>query len=310
MSKNILLFGARRRIYLAEKLRIVAELEGVKVFGCDTDEMDPLRFHVDQFFVVPPVTSRGFLQTFTDITTRAKIGSVLLWNDADITWFNSRRSHIDSLGVRLLLPPTEVVEMFCDKRATDLWAKTHGIRHPRAIALNDPSFPCIVKPRFGQGSVGVQLVRNKTELRALACRPDEIVAQEFIQGAEYTIDVALAGSTQPLFIAPRRRIKIRGGEVLIARLELLPAIIDFVKSVCCHFSFHALFNLQVFVTSDEIILLEFNPRLGGGSDLTSEAGANIARYLMQLHLSGAIQSSPPQLRDGLTMTRYLEADFF
>lgn len=308
---HILLFGARRRIRFAEALRPLAHAHQVRVLGCDTDALDPLRFHVDEFFLLPDVGAPRFIDELAEAGRRYKIGSLLPWNDRDIRWLSAHSEALEDLGLRLLLPPPGIVELFCDKHQTAEWASRSGLKHAAPVSILAPSFPCFVKPRFGQGGVHAHRVDNPAQLAALPLplNGESWVCQELLEGNEYTVDVGLKGSC-PLFIAPRRRIKTRGGEVLIARLELEPSVIAFVEELCGQLEFHGIFNVQVFLHGDEVTLIECNPRFGGGTDLTIEAGANVPLYLLEQHLYGEIRSPSPRLRSGLTMTRYFAADFF
>ncbi len=312
-NPNILLLGARRRIYLTRKLRI--ELKALqpnaRVIGADTDFNDPLQFFVDDFVVVPSCQAGDDISVLRAELQKRQIGLIVPWNDAEIAVLNVNRSLIESSGARLLLPPAEVVSMFHDKLLTAQWARANNLWHPTTCLVSESiRYPNVVKPRFGQGSVGVTIVRNEGDDAAICeISSDDFIRQEFVDGMEYTIDVVSNRDGAIIGIAPRQRIKTRGGEVLIARLELRPELISYAQDVAARLNFCGLFNLQVIINERGICLLEFNPRFGGGTDLSIEAGLNIPRYIAEHLTYGGVVSGPAALTDGLLMTRYFESVF-
>src|SRR5262249_51197117 len=115
----------------------------------------------------------------------------------------------------------------------------------RALERGTIRFPLLVKPRWGSGSIGVEVVENDRELdlayewtrcrvsRTVLSRmsharaEDCLVIQQRLQGREYGLDVfnALAGRYAATFA--RRKLAMRAGEtdraetVQDARLERL-----------------------------------------------------------------------------------------
>jgi predicted ATP-grasp superfamily ATP-dependent carboligase len=74
---------------------------------------------------------------------------------------------VEREGGRLLSPNSSVVVLASDKHATALHLAAAGVPVPRGIALStgerlpaDFSYPAVLKPRDGAGSLGVRLVRS------------------------------------------------------------------------------------------------------------------------------------------------------
>ena len=70
------------------------------------------------------------------------------------------------------------------------------------------------------------------------------------------------------------------------------------------------FNFQYIVSNGRPHVIEANPRMGGGTDLSVAAGADLPRYLLERVLTGRLSSAPPAIREGLVMSRYHDAVFF
>lgn len=309
---NILLFGTRRRIKFIKELKKASKIfGGIKLIGIDTDYLDPFRFHIDKFHIIPrDIDDR--LEKIIEIVKNENISTVIPWSDKDILFLMKHRSIFKRQGADILLPPNKYVEIFNDKLLCSKWLVDNKLEHPNTWVTNSIKFPIIAKPRFGQGSLGVKIIETPTQLDSnpLFKDSEHYILQDILLGTEYTIDVMLDESYNPFFIVPRKRVKTRGGEVLIAKVSLEKSIVSFVEDICSKLSFSGIFNVQVMKNNSKISIIEFNPRFGGGSDLTYEAGAKFPKYLLELITKGLIQSPKPVLQNNLVMTRYHDAEYF
>jgi len=77
---------------------------------------------------------------------------------------------VEGVGGRLLSPGSQVVALTADKHATAEHLAARGVRVPRGIALGAGeclpdgfSYPAVLKPRDGAGSLGVRVVKSVDE---------------------------------------------------------------------------------------------------------------------------------------------------
>ncbi len=311
--RGILLLGARRRIFFIQRLAacISEYFPEYRLVAADTDDLDPVRHFVNKFSVLPPSSEDDFIEHLISIVCRYNIRLIIPWNDQDIMVLNRFRKELASHGADLCAPPPYYVDLFCDKLLTSRWAGTHQINHPEVVTQPDGvRFPLIRKPRFGQGSQNVVKVSTHHEFKLSYLSDDNMIVQEFIEGDEFTVDVGLNGSSTPFFIIPRKRIKTRGGEVLIAETSFRPDIIEFVENIVETFRFNGVFNLQLIKSKNDIYLIEFNPRFGGGSDLSIYIGADIPQYIMEILQYGRITSPRPCSTQRVVMSRYHASVFY
>ena len=70
-------------------------------------------------------------------------------------------------------------------------------------------------------------------------------------------------------------------------------------------------NIQIFYDpgSDQLNVIEINPRFGGGYPLTHQAGAPMARWIIEEVAGLPLTARNDQWEDGLTMLRYDDAVF-
>lgn len=326
---TVLLLGARRRVYFIKKLRNELEISGrsFKLIYADTDYLDPAGKFCDEAILVPRLDNEDYRRKLISIVRQHKIDLIIPWNDQEISFINDMRYNLKEVGANCALPPHNIVELFTNKCLTAEWCRKNNIQHPSTVEvtreldpdnLDEISYPCIIKPIFGQGSLGVSEIQSPAELKDWLANKyrERFILQQKAQGIEYTVDVALRNG-DIVFQSPRRRVKVRGGECMISQVEITDLITSFVKDICSNFDFSGVFNVQIFVdkSSNEVRLIEFNPRFGGGSDLTIEAGGNIPYILLSIYDSDSkywsgFTSYNPTINNGLLMSRFSESVFF
>src|ERR1019366_1733944 len=115
----------------------------------------------------------------------------------------------------LMLAPRRSLELTLDKLALTRHC-ADIVRVPRTECLTDDldpgswAYPLIVKPRTGSGSAGISLVWSAAELAAMERSADRIV-QEYLPGAEYSIDVLADRDGRVVSAVPRLRARVDSG---------------------------------------------------------------------------------------------------
>ncbi len=121
------------------------------------------------------------------------------------------------------------------------------------------------------------------EFRFFVSRTPDPLVQEFVEGAEYTVDVLADFSGKPRSVVPRLRMQTRAGEVskgiTAKHRELIGQAVHVVESLP---GARGPITLQCFLTgAGEIKFIEINPRFGGGFPLSAAAGANFPRWIIE-----------------------------
>jgi carbamoyl-phosphate synthase large subunit len=107
-------------------------------------------------------------------------------------------------------------------------------------------------------------------------------------------------------VVPRRRIEVRAGEVIKAATER-NELVGFFKTKFLNFKgVRGCINIQCFFhkTSKDIIVIEMNPRFGGGFPLTYFAGGNYPKWIIQEYLLNEEIPYFEDWEDQLLMLRY------
>jgi carbamoyl-phosphate synthase large subunit len=180
-----------------------------------------------------------------------------------------------------LLPQPAFVLLMKDKLASMRALLASGIDVPvtRTISEVDQiGFPCLVKPRDGRGSRGVQVLNSTEEARAyelLSRRPaDGLLAQELLQGQEWTVYVSANRNAVLRCVVPVR-VAVKRGITVRAETALHPGIVAYCRSIHERFPTSGPYNVQLMEASDgRLAAFEINPRVSTTLCLAVAAGAD------------------------------------
>lgn len=165
----------------------------------------------------------------------------------------------------------------------------------------DPVFPLIAKPRCGSASSGIRVVRSEADLNAL---PDtgEYLIQEFIEGAdEYTVDCFVSMNGGSSMFSPRRRVATLGGEVIRTVTVDIPELLQAARCAADRLGLRGAFTIQYLHRGDRFLLMEINPRLGGGATASVAAGADIPAMIIED--ACGLPVAPRKVLPGVTTVR-------
>lgn len=171
--------------------------------------------------------------------------------------------------------------LFDKVRSAEVFAAA-GLEIPATWKPGTPAaFPLIAKPRCGSASKGIRILTDEAALAALD-RPADYLVQEYVEGAEeITVDCFVTRSGDVAAVSPRLRLLTLGGEVTrtvtIAEADVTEGAVRAVKAL----GLRGAVTLQYLRTPSRLLLMEINPRLGGGATASIAAGADIAAMIAE-----------------------------
>jgi carbamoyl-phosphate synthase large subunit len=214
-----------------------------------------------------------------------KIDLMLPTVDAEFVPLALARADFEALGVALPISPLDCLRVCRDKH--ELLARVKGIvpvpeyepLTPEAAA-RVTSFPRFVKPRLGAGSRGAEKITRREDLDALP-QDGSILVQEYLPGEEYSVDVYVRGDGRVIAAVPRERMKTDSGIAVTARTVDVPEVIEAARRVAQEIGVRYVANVQFKRAADGIFkLLEVNPRFPGTLPLTTAAGVDMPKLLV------------------------------
>ena len=187
-----------------------------------------------------------------------------------------------------------------------------GFNSPKTFLLteSDPPdiFPLIAKERNGEGGKNQSIIEDQRDLDHCMDKYPHHIYQELIQGREFSVDLFADIKGIPQLVVPRERLSVRGGEVMMSRIDMNESIIDSVEALSRRLALTGPCTLQGILNENGTFLFtDLNLRFGSGSVHTIAAGGNIPLMIYQ-EMAGQ-SFFEPSIQNQSIMTRYPESIF-
>lgn len=205
----------------------------------------------------------------------------------------------------------ELASSMFDKVEAAKTFKEHHLPIPKTYSVINADMPAIAKPRHGSASRGIKIFYNLEDLMHLENLSDYLV-QEYIEDClEYTVDCYVSQEGAILVTVPRLRIEVMGGEVTRTETCHNEELEQLSRKVLEEFDFRGPVTLQFLYDkpSGRYLLMEINPRLGGGVICSIYAGAPIPDYILNEAL-GVDVARCDDWSDHTLMARYQKETIF
>lgn len=186
-------------------------------------------------------------------------------------------------------------KILCDKKLREL-----NIPVPKAFGLKR-----IAKPRLGAASQGLIIFEDDREIDK-----NSYLVQEYVEHRrEITVDCYVSG-TKICACVPRERLEVSGGEVTRTRTFHSQRISNLAHEVLTKTGLQGAVTIQFIedLDTNRLMVMEINPRLGGGAVCSVAAGANIPQMIM--HEAQGLEIVPVADYKDIEMARYSAEVFF
>lgn len=277
--------------------------EGIRVIGLDCNPLSAGLYLSDKSYVVPRGDAPGFLEEIIKICEVEKPDAMLSGPEEELLVLSKNKDLFVERGVLLLCPDYDTVKICADKRETYRVLHNHGIPTPEIYDSKGVRFPCVIKPRFGRGGRNIFKAEDRSELEFYLQKVKQPVIQEFVEGAEYTIDVFSDLSGNPLSIIPRVRLQVESGISVKGVTVYDEEIISYCDQIAKKLKLIGPSCIQCLKTDRRLEFTEINPRFGGGSALSIKADPTIVSNLIRM-AKGENPIPSNSFQKGLVMLRY------
>lgn len=278
-----------------------------RVVGVDVNSDAKGRHYADAFHVVPWATEAAYVECLASIARAERVDVILPGSDQEAFCLAGAREAFDSIGVKVLASPTEVLDLIRDKSATYAALKAAGIRVPEyacvgnaedlAYALHSFGYPerdVIVKPVAGRGGRGMRLLvgkslapaawigsgareqRFETQVEATDLQgwfdDGALMVMPLMNAPAYDVDVfAHRGRAKAALV--RRRFNPAGIPFTGNRIVSDPVVMRYCLDIAEALGLDALHDIDL-LTDDQghPCLLEVNPRPSGSVVAAHAAG--------------------------------------
>ena len=328
---NILFTCAGRRTYLLKYFKEQLGDSGL-VVAADMQLTAPALTAADIKEQVPAVYADDYIGRTLDICLRHGIKGLICLNDLELPILAANRQRFEEIGVKVIVSAPEVIDICFDKYRTAKYVESLGLGTPNTFvslskaqaALHEGilSFPLVLKPRWGSGSIGIEFVNSLEELEevyamllrkvrktilATASKGGEyILIQQKIDGQEYGMDVMNDLEGNHRAVSVKKKLSMRAGETDKAQTVDNADIRAIGQTLGMNLRHIGNLDVDIFEKDGTYYVLELNPRFGGGFPFSYEAGVNFPGAIIEWLKGNEIDENMLQPRYGET---YAKCDY-
>lgn len=315
MNHNIIITSAGQRVALVKDFQETLNrfFPGAKVYTTDMNpRLAPAAYVSDGCFDVLRVTDPQYIPQLLKLCKDNGIGMIVPTIDTELLVLTENKKQFEDNGIAVSVSALEFIKTCRDKRNTGEFFESHGIRVPRPIDKNNPTFPLFAKPYDGSLSTNLHYIKNAEELTEEILNDPKLLFMEYIDKEvykEYTVDMYYGRDHKVKCIVPRERIKIRAGEInkgLTEKEPLTQYLLDRLETIdgCV-----GCICIQLFLNrgTGDVVGIEINPRFGGGYPQTYAAGGNYPEYMIREYFMGEKIEYFDGWKDHQLMLRYDDA---
>lgn len=307
---TVLMLGGARRVSLAELLIRSGKRLGyeVKIVSYELQYQVPIAT-VGKVVTGLKWTDPGVVDDIVRVCTEYEIKIILPFVDGAISIAALCKAKMPHVFVPV--SDVEISEKMFDKILAAEEFKKAGIPIPTTYSVLSAEMPVIAKPRFGSASRGIRIFNNMDELMHLESLSDYLLQEYIEHRKEYTVDCYVSCKGEVLVTVPRERLEVMGGEVTRTVTCRIPELHEMSLEVIEKFKLRGPVTLQYLYDehSGRYLLMEVNPRLGGGVICSIYAGAPITDYILREALQCEVQPCT-DWADHTLMARYQKETIF
>lgn len=313
---NILILAAGTRNKIVQYFKRTLDGAGT-VVATDANELGPAIYDADKFYIVPPITTPGYIDIILNICKKEKIDGVLSLIDPELSLLAENAEKFKAVGTTVIGSSYDLCEMALDKMQMYEWLKSHGYNCARSwmdkeefyrtVDTGKVTYPVFVKPYRGSASISISKVYDKETVDLLFAHNDDLMIQEFMNGQEIGADVYIdLISGEVISIFTKKKIKMRAGETDKAVSFKDPALFDLIEKFVVEAGYRGQIDIDIFDIGGEYYISEVNPRFGGGYPHAYESGCDHMKLILN-NLNGVRNDKDiGAYDDGIYMMKYNE----
>lgn len=304
---NILLTSVGRRTYMVDYFKHA--LAGNGLVYASNSIMTYALTQADNYVITPSIYDEEYIAFLLTYCKQNEISILISLFDIDLPVLAQNKEIFRQHGINVIVSDYEVTKLCNDKWATYLFLKDIGLPQPKsflklneikqAITQKEISFPLVLKPRWGMGSIGIYVACNEMELDVLYYKVHKeifstylkyesntdtnlcVIIQEMIKGQEYGLEILNDLHKNYITTFAKKKIAMRSGETDIAETVAATDFIETSVLIAKKLKHIGILDVDCFKMKDgACIVLEMNCRFGGQYPFTHNAGVDVPQQLV------------------------------
>lgn len=300
---NILFLGGAKRVSMARHFKAAASSMGLRcnIFSYELSYREPI---AEEATVIVGLKWSDPLvdDDLRRIIAERKVDIIVPFVDGAVAVASRLRDVTfvpvgDEAGVNAMFNKVQAATAF----------EFAGLPVPETWAEGSPIEYLIAKPAYGSASQGIIAIDDRTTLdRVLSAGKGAYLIQRRIDHRiEYTVDCYADTVTGDVLVAvPRRRLAVSGGEATRTVTVSEPRLEQLSRKAIKSLDLRGAVTVQFIhdLDTDRFLLMEINPRLGGGAVCSVAAGADLPSLIIRQAFR--LPLTAPEWKAGVEIARY------
>lgn len=231
-----------------------------KLVCCDISEDNAAPILFENFEIVKKVDDVDFIPSLENLVEKHKIDLIIPVSEAELRFFNKNKIE-NILNAKLIMANNYAMDIGFDKYLTTKFLQENSLICPWTMKVNENgpiNFPCIFKDSKGCGSKGIFKLENKEDYNFYSSKYPDFIAQEYLEGDEYTCGVYQSQTQDVRIIIFKRQLK--GGLTGVGQLVENNEIKELLSKIAKALKLKGSINIQLRMTKKGPMVFEINPR--------------------------------------------------
>lgn len=306
---NILLTTIGRRTYLVRYFQEALKGNG-SVYVTNSSPMVPAFEIADKAFLSPLTYDDEYIPFLKKVCMDYKVNAIVPVFDLELPILARHRKEFEDIGTKIVVSGEKTVLTCNDKWLSFKFLDEAGIGTPRtfldietvkeAIDNGDISYPVMIKPRWGMGTMSTYEACDDQELELLCKKVKReifdsylkyessqdkeecVIFQEKLSGQEYGLDIICDLDSHYRSTIVKRKHEMRANETDCAVTVKDDNLKDIGECIAKSFGdMQGPMDVDIIRCGDKDYVLDLNARFGGGYPFSHIAGADVPRAIVK-----------------------------
>ncbi len=274
---NYLVTGAGGDIGFSILKILSSYLPFENLFCSDISKKNYAAIKYDNYFILPKANETDYIGALTKLVEKYNITFIIPTSEAELRFFSDKK--IRNIGESQIIMATDnVMEIGFSKYKTAQFLMDSGMSYPwtHEPGVKPLEYPCILKSDTGCGSKQIYVVNDEEEYNFYFKRNPDFIAQEYLEGEEYTCGLYRTKNNEVFSIVFER--ELMGGITKYGELVIQHEIASFLEELALKLNFHGSINVQLRLTKKGPVVFEVNPRFSSTAIFRDKLGFQDVRW--------------------------------